>query len=1048
MHVTLLGEQLLAGPDGTIAARSSRTIALIAFLAAHGDAPQTRQRIAATFWPDSSDEQALTNLRRELHNLRGVLGDEPALVVTSRDLAWRDSPTCVVDVRAFRADRAAALAAAADERADDGAVFRARAAAAVARYGGEFLPGNDDEWARDTRTELEQQCVDLLDRAITAYRGIGDLARAADFARRRIQLRPLEEAGYRMLIELQGELGDRAGAVSTYHHCASVLERELGVEPDPLTRTTLNRLLARPGPAVDAAAEPPAPRTVRGGGGIVGRAAELHALRERWHAAAGGRAGLVVLRGDPGVGKSRLMAELADEVRRDGAVVADAQCFGTSGRLALAPAADWLRTPAVRAVLPSVDPVWRGEVERLLPPSRARTQQAVPGPRAMIDAWQRHRFFEGLSRALLAVDRPVLLTLDNLQWCDQETLAFMTFYLGLAAQDPVLVVATMREDHGDQDPALGAWIVRMRATGQLSEVVLDPFEVDDTAALAETVTGNALTAAEAGVLQATTGGFPLYIVEAGRADMDSPAGKALVSVLQSRLAQVSQEARDVAGLAAAVGRDVTLDLLTEAADLPADTVVRAVDELWRSRILREVGGSYDFSHDLLRDAAYAGVSPPRRWLLHRRVAQGLELLHTDDPDSVSAQLAEQYAHAGRADRAVEYYRRAAAVASSMFAHDEAIRLHESALEIVRTLPAGRDRTNRELDLVESLAKPLTARYGYASPLVRETLQRSITLADTVGRRDSVLDALVGLWSSQFVHGDTADAHRTATRALEMVTPDSPLRGPAHFGFAGSAASLGRLAESVEHFALAAEYGGAHALSVGTDSDVHGPAWAAHVHWLLGDAERAAESAAGAIARARAGDRLYSLVVALAYGAVTHQLLGEVSEVRRVVDELSELCERYSFAYYREWALVLGGWSRDDGSGTDLARRGVDALTADGAFARMPYWLSLCADIARREGRPDVARATLDAALAGGRARDDVWWLPEVMRLRAAHDDDGEAVARLQDAARLAAEHGSAALLTRCLDDLTARGVPVTALAVPPPRGRPRTEANGSRTLRS
>ena len=175
MHVTLLGEQLLAGADGTVQARSSRTIALIAFLVARGDAPQTRQRIAAAFWPDSSDEQALTNLRRELHHLRGVLGDEPALVVTARDLGWRDSPTCVVDVRAFRADRAAALAAAAGGDRD---AFLTHAAAAVARYGGEFLPGNDDDWARDTRSELEQQCVDLLDRCIAAYRATGDLTRA------------------------------------------------------------------------------------------------------------------------------------------------------------------------------------------------------------------------------------------------------------------------------------------------------------------------------------------------------------------------------------------------------------------------------------------------------------------------------------------------------------------------------------------------------------------------------------------------------------------------------------------------------------------------------------------------------------------------------------------------------------------------------------------------------------------------------------------------------------------------------------------------------
>ncbi|GAA5136201.1 ATP-binding protein [Pseudonocardia adelaidensis] len=1040
VQVTLLGEQLLADADGTVRLRSSRTVALIAFLVAHGDAPQTRQRIAAAFWPDSSDEQALTNLRRELHHLRGVLGAEPALVVTPRDLSWRDSPSCVVDVRAFRAERAAALAA-------DRDAFPARAAAAVAHYGGEFLPGNDDDWARDTRAELEQQCVDLLDRLVAAYTAIGAPARAADTARRRIQLRRLEEVGYRTLMELQGDLGDRAGAVGTYHLCASVLERELGIEPDPLTRATLNRLLARSGPAATASLdpEPPPARTGRAGGGLVGRTAELRVLRERWRAATMGSPGLVLVRGDAGVGKSRLMTELADEARRAGAVVTEAQCFGTSGRLALAPVADWLRAPAVRAALPTLEPVWRAEVERLVPSTRSRPEPDRPGPRAMVDAWQRHRFFEGLARALLAVGRPVLLTVDNLQWCDQETLAFLTFCLGLDADAPVLVVATLRDEHGDHDPAIGAWMTRMRATGRLSEVVLDPFEMAETAALAEAVTGRPLSGADAALLQATTGGFPLYVVEAGRADVGPAPGGNLSAVLRGRLAQVGEEARGVAGLAAAVGRDFTLDLLTEAADVAADTVVRAVDELWRSRILREVDDGvlvgYDFSHDLVRDAAYAQVSPPRRWLLHRRIAQGLELLHADDTDAVSAQLAEQYARGGRGDRAVAYYRRAAAVASRMFAHDESIRLHEAALAIVQAMPAGRDRTSRELALLQSLAAPLTARRGYASPLVRETLERSILLADSLGQRDSVLDALVGLWSSQFVHGDTAAAHRTATRALELVAPGSPLQGPAHFAFAGSAVSLGRPAEALQHLALAAEYGGTHSLSIGTRADVHGRAYAAHAHWLLGRTEEARASAADAIALARTTGNAYSLAVALAYGAVTHQLCGDRPELRRTVDELRELCERYSFAYYREWALVLDGWSREDGSGAALVQRGIDALTADGAFARMPYWLALAADLARREARPDVARATLDAAIMAGWARDDVWWLPEVMRMRAAYDHGQSAVARLRDAAGLAAAHGSVALLTRCEADLAAFGVP-------PRPDVPRPRANAAQTLPS
>ena len=221
----------------------------------------------------------MTNLRRELHHLRGVVGDEPALVVTPRDLAWRDSPTCVVDVRAFRADRAAALAAAAG--GDRDAFLTTARRPPSHATGASSCPATTTTGPRDTRSELEQQCVDLLDRSIPAYRATGDPTRAVEAARRRVALRPLEEAGYRTLMELQGDMGDRAGAVSTFHHCASVLERELGVEPDPLTRDTLNRLLARSGPAVAATPEPPTPRTVGAGRRFVGRESELRALRER-----------------------------------------------------------------------------------------------------------------------------------------------------------------------------------------------------------------------------------------------------------------------------------------------------------------------------------------------------------------------------------------------------------------------------------------------------------------------------------------------------------------------------------------------------------------------------------------------------------------------------------------------------------------------------------------------------------------------------------------------------------------------------------------------
>src|SRR5689334_17818442 len=333
LHVSLLGEQTITGGGvGTVLTRSARAVALVGFLAFHAGSPQTRQRIAGLFWPDSTDAQALTNLRRELHYLRQILEDEPSLVVTPRDLCWRDTETCRVDVRIFDIEGRAALAAVA---ADDDEGILAHATSAIGEYRGDFLPGGYDDWLLEIRSALERQCVDLCDLICETRVRTGNLAGAVDAARRRIRLQPLEEVGYRTLMRLQTDLGDRAGAVSTYHRCASILERELGVAPDPATRRIFERL-------VDRAVIEPSPAGAR----LVGRARELKLLRDLWNTR---RPGLALVRGGGGVGKTRLVDEIAELARRQGAVVANSQCFGSPGRLALAPVADWIRTPAVRA---------------------------------------------------------------------------------------------------------------------------------------------------------------------------------------------------------------------------------------------------------------------------------------------------------------------------------------------------------------------------------------------------------------------------------------------------------------------------------------------------------------------------------------------------------------------------------------------------------------------------------------------------------------------------------------------------------------------------
>ncbi|HEY2281119.1 MAG TPA: AAA family ATPase [Streptosporangiaceae bacterium] len=1020
LQVSLFGEQAITD-DGTgrVRTRSSRSAALIGFLVLHPGSPQARQRIAGLFWPDSTEAQALTNLRRELHQLRQVLGDEPSLLVTSRDLCWQDTPTCRVDVRTFDLERQATQAAGHSEQQ-----VLTHAARALAQYKGDFLPGAYDDWLLEARAELERQCVELCDRLSQAQAATGDLAGAVRSARRRITLQPLEETGYRTLMRLQASLGDRAGALSTYHHCASVLERELGVTPDPATRQAVAGLLARsePAPAAGPGATPAAGRSGRAGP-LVGRSREISLLTDLWRSTADGHPALALVRGDAGVGKTRLIAEIAGMARLQGAVVASTQCFGTSGRLAMAPVADWLRNPAVQAAAGELDPAWRTEVDRLVPAQGH--EEPAAGSGVMADAWQHHRFFEGLARALLSAARPMLLVLDNLQWCDQETLAFMTFCLGLDPAARVLVVGSLRDDSPDEDRELAGWITRMRASGLLTELSLSPLESADTARLAEAISGRPLPEADVQLLQATTGGFPLYVTEAVRDGVDQGAaslpGGDLAAVLRSRLSHPSSAVQEVTDLAAAVGTNFTLDLLTEASDLDADVVVEAVDELWRRRIVREFRDGYDFSHELLRETAYAQISPPKRWLLHRRVAQGLELLHADEADGVSAQLADQYARGGRPARAVSYYRRAADIAADRFAHAESIRLHRRALSVVLAQPPGRDRDSRELELLEAMAPPLNARFGYASPDLEQALERAVALGESLGRKNSTLTAMAALSATRFVQGRIADGYQIAVRTLALAGPDSEQSGPARFVVGCSGVSLGRPAEAVLHFEFASRLAsGTVPMSTGQRPDVHATAYAAYAHWLLGHDEEARSSCRRALALARSIDHPYMLAIALGYASMLHQMRGDLPALRKALAELRELCERYSFAYYREWVLILDGWSRGDGAGLQLVRLGIDNLKASGSLTRMPYWLSLLADLQARSGRADAARATLDAALTTGRVHDDLWWLPEVMRMRARYDEGDAAIARLRSAVQLATAHGSIALVQRGQRDLAGR----------------------------
>lgn len=188
--------------------------------------------MAALFWPDSSRAQARTNLRRELYKLRSFLGDIDCIAINGHTLGWQDAPGCWIDVRVFRQQADAAVAARSAGKPEE---FLRHVEQAMDAYRGDLLPGNYDDWILEQRADLRSECARLCAAAVQELLDAGNVAGALPAARRMIQLEPLEETGYRLLMEVQSAAGETAAVMNTYQRCSAVLRRELGVAPNAAT---------------------------------------------------------------------------------------------------------------------------------------------------------------------------------------------------------------------------------------------------------------------------------------------------------------------------------------------------------------------------------------------------------------------------------------------------------------------------------------------------------------------------------------------------------------------------------------------------------------------------------------------------------------------------------------------------------------------------------------------------------------------------------------------------------------------------------------------
>lgn len=464
---------------------------------------------------------------------------------------------------------------------------------------------------------------------------------------RLLRVEPLHEAGHRELMRLHMANGDQARALSAYHRCAALLRQELGVDPSPATLTLYQRLLQSEQPSFHAGEVLAAPPLAHLEPRLVGRQEEWASLLDIWRQAAAGNPCMALLSGEAGVGTTRLAEELAAWVWREGGDVAVARCHAASHCLPYGVVADWLRSPALQPRLAALNPQRLAEIARLVPEASGQPRVS-PAPSPLTESWQRQRFFEALAAPLLAPGRPLLLWGDDLHRCDPETLDWLCYLLSKAGATRLLVLGTT---HGQETRAghpLAALRLDLQRRGQWHELALGPLSGNETAVLAASLAGRSLTPCECRHLYADSEGNPLFLVETMRSVLLVPVAAqpdaaadpydrpcslcpqrispppSVQAVIAQRLAQLTPGARSLTQAAAVIGRQFTLEIVQRACGLEPWALAEAVDELWRLGILRPQGSDgYDFSHDKLRAAASAELSPYRRQLLQRRVAEAL-----------------------------------------------------------------------------------------------------------------------------------------------------------------------------------------------------------------------------------------------------------------------------------------------------------------------------------------------------------------------------------------------------------------------------------------
>ncbi len=783
----------------------------------------------------------------------------------------------------------------------------------------------------------------------------------------------------------------------------------------------------------------PAPVAIRpqSGAPLVGRQPELAQLLAGWFAAQAGSGQAVLLQGEPGIGKSRLVAELRRHAASAGGAQVAWYCGPTHGDTALQPvayqvarAAGFQRGDTRQARRERLDrllddhalhsPVARSELARLLGVGEA----AEPG---QTPEWHRARLLGGLLELLRQHPggRQLLLVLEDAQWSDSTTLDLLDQIVAAAAGQGWLVVVTARPDFAP--PWLGQQHVTHLQLARLAGTDAERIcaYLDPAASLPAPVVRQILQRCD---------GIPLFVEEMTKSVLEAmQAAPALAAPDLVRVPDTLQDslmarldrlgpARRVACLAAAIGRRFSYGLLAEVSGLAAAELDQALATLVHSGLVDGVGpglsSAYQFKHALIRDAAYESLLTRERASLHGRIAAALREQFPETVQVEPALLAYHLAASGAASEAIPLWAHAGERAAASAAHVEAVAHFQSALSLLRGLPDPAPLAATELQLLLGLAVSLAASRGYSAPELGAVLAEARAICDALGNVGGLFAVLRGICSFFIVSSQLDAAEDMARRCLAIAArtgqPEHAIEADYAFGYIKF--SRGELATARTHLERAVALYDAHdgaQLRFPSPQDPLVGSLSALVYVLHAQGEDAAAADADqALGVHMAGlDRSFDPVYGLCFRASHELTLENYPRALTFAEAALALCETH---HYRLWGAFAGFYrsvarahlgERDRGLATALDY--VAELDRVGACNFRSFCLAEIACLHMLVGDRDAALATIDAAIADACRSGEHYYLSTLHRRRARMLDGEAAQAALRQAVEVAREQGAA-----------------------------------------